>query len=500
MNVLEQCQIWNEEGEYQKIADAISAIPSNDRTPELDSELARAYNNLANGEDKELFQKAIELLKPHEQYFQGDHSWNFRIAFAYYWLDQEGPALRYFERALEALPGDEDTQTFIDDCRSRLSLPSFEKNFRQRTQEAWTAFSEKEAELRRLMDQDDREAVAEELIGRCEEILHLAFGSIAFELGFNGEKYDLILTPEGDKAKLFELVYFRRYAPVSILENWNIWVGRLPSGGFALRKGENTIDGSDVQVWVKQQENEQISLTLFCEKLLPLFPEHEGKAWWLLSTLTDQVLGEIPAMAHIDTFDVADKPGEEPSIPLDQLPQTLEAMGLDLSLTPEKYLDNSYACYELNSVEDPDADWRMDTYICTTRLPILLNEYLGCDSQTMDAFHQDGAVAGFLIYPLDGFTGEEWSADILNFRDALLKAVLEHAGEDAVTFLGGATGLYCGYLDFIAWDLEAVLRAAKDFFLESELPWASFHSFRRNVSTIGLLDREAEPASESGSR
>lgn len=500
MKVLEQCQIWNEEEEYQKIADAISAISSNDRTPELDSELARAYNNLANGEDKELFQKAIELLKPHEKYFGGDHSWNFRIAFAYYWLDQEGPALRYFERALEALPGDEDTQALIDDCRSRLVMPSFEKNFRQRTQEAWTAFSEKEAELRRLMDQDDREAVAEELIGRCEEILHLAFGSIAFELGFNGKKYELILTPEGDKAKLFELVYFQRHAPASILESWNIWVGRLPSGGFALRKGDNTVDGSDVQVWVKQQENEQISLTLFCEKLLPLLQENEGKAWWLLSTLTDQVLGEIPAMAYIDTFDVTDKPREEPSIPLDQLPQTLEAMGLDLSLEPQQYLDNSYGGYELKPAADPDADWRMDMYICTTRLPILLNEYLRCDSETMDAFHRDGAAPGFLFYPLDGFTGEERSADILNFRDALQEAILEHAGEDAVTFLGGATGLYCGYLDFIAWDLEAVLRAASVFFLESELPWASFHSFRRDVSAVKLLNREQEPASESDSR
>jgi hypothetical protein len=40
-----------------------------------------------------------------------------------------------------------------------------------------------------------------------------------------------------------------------------------------------------------------------------------------------------------------------------------------------------------------------------------------------------------------------------------------------VTFLGGATGLYCGYLDFIAWDLPAVLTAAQAFFEESGLPY-----------------------------
>ena len=47
MDILQQCQIWNENDEYQKIIDALEAIPAEKRTPEMDSELARAYNNLA---------------------------------------------------------------------------------------------------------------------------------------------------------------------------------------------------------------------------------------------------------------------------------------------------------------------------------------------------------------------------------------------------------------------------------------------------------------------
>ena len=71
MNLLEQCQKWNENDEFQKIIDALEAIPSGGRTPEMDSELARAYNNQAQPEEKELFQKAIDLLEPHEEYFEG---------------------------------------------------------------------------------------------------------------------------------------------------------------------------------------------------------------------------------------------------------------------------------------------------------------------------------------------------------------------------------------------------------------------------------------------
>ena len=47
MDLLQQCQIWNENDEYQKIIDALEAIPAKERTPEMDSELARACNNLA---------------------------------------------------------------------------------------------------------------------------------------------------------------------------------------------------------------------------------------------------------------------------------------------------------------------------------------------------------------------------------------------------------------------------------------------------------------------
>ena len=59
-----------------------------------------------------------------------------------------------------------------------------------------------------------------------------------------------------------------------------------------------------------------------------------------------------------------------------------------------------------------------------------------------------------------------------------------------MTFLGGATGLYCGYLDFIAWDLPAVLTAAQAFLEESGLPYAHFHAFRRDVGGVPLLDEE----------
>lgn len=493
MSLMEECQIWNENDEYQKIIDAIEALPEEELGPELVSELARAYNNIAGTDDRELYQKAIDLLESVEENFENDHNWNFRIAYAYYYLDEEGPALHYFKRALEARPGDEDTMEYIDDCRKRLALPVFEKPFRQRTQDSWAAFQGGEAGLRRLLDQKDQEAAGTELIAACEKLLAPAFSDISFEMGFNGEKYELILTPEGDRSKLFQLVYFRRHAPEALLERWNILVGRQPSHGFGLRFLEQEISGSDVQAWVETRwdkpENTRISLTLFCEKLQPLLREDEDKAWWLLSILLDQVLGEIPAMERIDGFNVVDTPKTEDGILLEMLPQTLESMGLNLDCDPDRILEEGYSVYEMEPDEDPDADWRMDVFAGVTRCPAIINEYLSGESDIMNAFHRDGAVPGFFYYPLDGFHEEEGrSSKVLDFRDAVEAAVLEAAGDDAVTFLGGASGRFCGYLDFIAWDLIPVLDAARAFFSASRLEWASFHTFRRDVGAILLAD------------
>ena len=168
MDILKQCQKWHEKGQYQKIIDALEAIPAEERTPEMDSELARAYNNLAVPEDRELYQKALSLLKPHADYFAEDYRWNFRMGYSYYYLDQEGRALPYFRKALEKLPGDEDTQKLIDDCESLITLPQFSACFRERTEDWWETFAEMEAELRQMMDEDKDHTRGAELVAQME--------------------------------------------------------------------------------------------------------------------------------------------------------------------------------------------------------------------------------------------------------------------------------------------------------------------------------------------
>ena len=500
MDILKQCQKWHEEDNHQKIVDALEAISAEERTPEMDMELARAYNNLADSsepEGRKLLHQALELMQSHEEELGDTYSWNFRMGYAYYYLDQEGRALRHFEKALELHPGDDpklntrqDMEELIDSCKKGISLPQFWECFRERTENWWETFAEMEAELRQMMDEDKDHTRGAEIVAQMEETLNLVFDEISFEMGFNGEKHELILTPEGDKVKLFELVYFQKHAPKEVLEHWNILVGRQPLQNIGLRTEDGwDISGEDVQIWLEEQGENSFAISAYCEKLLPMLREEEGRAWWMLTTLTDQVLGEISHMRYIDSFDVLEEPKAEPSFLLSQLPDKLREQGLELSTDPEAYLE-SYLGYKMEPKQDPDADWRLDVMAGSTCCVPLINGYLNADNDFMDDLHADGAVAGFFCYPLDTLREEEGSQKIFDFRDKLEEVLTGGDGSEVLTLTGGATGLYCGYVDFIAWDIQEALNMAKEFFEGTDIPWAIFHTFRREAGSVPLKQQD----------
>ena len=131
------------------------------------------------------------------------HLKGFRMGYSYYHLDQEGRGLFYFRRALEALPGDKDTEELIGCFK-----------------------------------------------GQVQNLFALA-----------GEFFPPFMVP----------VFFHKTA------------------NMGLRSGEWEISGDDVRIRLEQTGEKSFALFAYCEKLLPLLSEEEGRAWWMLTTLTDQV-------------------------------------------------------------------------------------------------------------------------------------------------------------------------------------------------------------------
>lgn len=163
----------------------------------------------------------------------------------------------------------------------------------------------------------------------------------------------------------------------------------------------------------------------------------------------------------------------------------LKEKGLDLSTDPQAYLDSSLA-YKMKPNEDPAADWRLDVIAGSTSCVPLINGYLNADDDFVDALHADGAAAGFFCYPLNTLREKEGTEKIFDFRDKPEKLFTTGDGPEVLPLTGGATGFFFGYVDFIAWDILTVLRMAKKFFEDSDIPCAGFHTFCRAAGAVGL--------------
>lgn len=489
MNLLNQCQLWTDRGEDRKIVEAIEAIPEAERTPDILSELARAYNNLADG-NPALYERALSLLLPLEETLKDDYRWNFRVGYAYYYLDEEGPALAHFRKALAARPGDEDAEWFVRECGQRLVAPLFERPFRTRVQDMWADFQTHEAELRALIDRSGETDAAAELLPLAASILDKAIRGAAFAAGKDGDRYVLTLSPEGHPVQLWKILYALRHAPDVLRTAWRLEAG-LPRKEGELRLDGQAVSGEAVSVqWERTGRGYRFGL--YAPDLAGKAPDAAQAAGALLLY---QALGEIAAMRLMDGLDILSAPPEGTALPLSRLADALTEAGADLSPDGESCLAAREQTYGGHPIRDRDTDWRLDVTEGRTRCPEAVAGYLSGDDGAVDAFHRDGVAAGFFVWrPEDCPEAYRTAEDV---RRALAAYVTAQAGPEAVMWTGWADGLYAGYLDCLLWDPKPALDAAEDFFRREGFRQGAFHSFRRRVPTAYFLEEEkAEPVPE----
>lgn len=354
------------------------------------------------------------------------------------------------------------------------------KPFSERVEEGWQSFQEGEGRLREMLNErQSGEAVAE----LCRQLLAPAFTEPYFELGFNGSRYELILSPDGDRSRIFKLLYFADKAPEEVRRYWDILVGRQPASGFVLRMHDRDIGTADARVWVEEMEDQQIGLSIYCEKLIPLFMENENQAYGLMYVLLDQAIGELSAIRYVRDMKLLETPLEGEDISLDSLQEYLLK---DRKPVAADDICQWYSAYKMQPAEEENWDLREDVIAGVTTCFPVISAYYREEDSIMEEFCQDGAVPGFFYYSLNGIPRNE----ILDLRD-WLEQEISHKCKDTVLFTGGATGVWYGYLDFIAWNLTAVLDAAVEVFGDSSVREAHFHTFRRKEGSILMKEEEA---------
>lgn len=108
----QQLNQWHAQDEHRNIIDAIEAIAPDERDYDMIGLLARAYNN------DEQYHAALAQLALIEAQGKDDPLWNFRKAYAYFYLKRYQQAQPLFERAAQLDPADPDAPMFL----SQISL------------------------------------------------------------------------------------------------------------------------------------------------------------------------------------------------------------------------------------------------------------------------------------------------------------------------------------------------------------------------------------------
>ena len=114
--ILAKIDKWNEDDHIQAIVEFIEKLPHQQKTTAVLSELGRAYNNLywldSSEKNQEYLRKAVEVFKYLEEEIGDTESWNYRIGYSYFYLNNIEEAKKYLEKS-SSLSGSQELLHYI---------------------------------------------------------------------------------------------------------------------------------------------------------------------------------------------------------------------------------------------------------------------------------------------------------------------------------------------------------------------------------------------------
>ena len=488
MDILQKCQKWIQEEHFNKVIKALDGIEPNERTPEMDLQLALALTNqgarVKNG--GHMIQRAIELLESHEQLLGKSFMWNFIMGNAYFLLNEEGRALKYFECASEEDPDEFSSKSNIALCIKCLTMPVYERSYRARVLMACLSFADQEREIRRLLDNLDKEGYADRVLQKLSAIFLPVLPTKRIAAIPHILHYELVFSPDGGDYALHQLLFLKQQFKKIIKRHWNITLGTKASRDISYKRDGIELIGGDVKLWVTKEDDTLFNVSAYCPKLLQTRSENYALASWYLDNFIDIAIGEIANMRYIYDLDILDKPKSGKFIYLYELESTLRSKGCDLDISAEQYLASTFKLYNGKPDNNPYKIWREDICAGTTFVPELPECYVTGHNRLLDELHKQGICAGFIAFSLYNFIGSDRAEKILAFSEKFKDYLTKDGLGDVVKVVGTAVGLGYGYVDVMIWDLRPFLDAVYDFFNESDIEHVIFHSFRYKVGTVTI--------------
>jgi len=357
--------------------------------------------------------------------------------------------------------------------------------FKQRVENFWNEFCLQESEIRRLIEE---QADAQLIMSKMKQIVNLAFNDISFEIGYK-EKYELTLTPEGDRSKLFLVEYWRKNSKESLKKNWNFYSYKqaVPNGkDMELRIYDIILGKEDYHISYKIDETKRkLNLQIYSPKLMEI---DEEKRYSVIFMALDQYIGEIYAMEYIGQVAFVDNQ-------LSDMVNLIELKNeLNMIITQRGWsnLDDPCQCYmpyKMNPQQKNEFKFRDDVIAGFTSCIQILNQYYFDLSNSFDGAFENGAVYGFVFYENPVMPKN----DVIALRTDIEQDILYKTSKSGCAdVIGGAIGVYYSYIDFLIYDLPSFIKTVKEVFTEYPIATYGFSEFKRNGNVMKLKGKDPD--------
>lgn len=335
------------------------------------------------------------------------------------------------------------------------------KTFKEGVDKCWKTFAKREESLRKMID-DKTEA--DTLLDYVNKTLSDAFQNVYFELGKNDKnKYELILTPEGDRAWLFPLEYWKQSAPEELKDRWNFYSSKpgKADSNFALEMYGISLNKENTQIYCSVNEDAQkVNLRIYSPDILKL---EENQRYNIFFIFLDQYIGELYTMEYIGSIDFIEKPLKDEATPISSLKALIDENIAQNKWFAAENIIEKCSGYQMQPSEAKDWQLREDIFIGYTACIPVLNAFYNQTDELFKRFEQDGIIYGFLFYKSLNVPKDE----LVTFRAEIEDKILAITKKERIAdTIGGATGFYFSYMDFIIYDKKAFMKIAKDVLAE----------------------------------
>ena len=508
MDILEQCQTWRKQNKRKLIINLIESLPEEQRTALVDSELAIAYSeqiqvNPIRAQDILDLKKAVALLKKHEAELGETFNWNFRLGYAYFYLEQHDLSIKYMQNALllnTDEPDDDcikdDVEYFINCSEQGINVPIITCSFLDRVKLTWDEFKQRRSHIEDLINTNEHDLA----IALLEECFHVLFEDIHFELGIKDKVYEIIFPTECDLATTLQLKTFIAHVPSKLKKHWSFIIGRPYDANLIIDNGAAKLTSQDFMVYSCDIGNNRYDLKIIAPKLKKLTSTDE-QAQKLAFYFIASTLGEVNYLNHIAGLELLNKEANikdlsdyDQGCTLDSFIEKLKEQGLKLNNDVKLLPDSCLKEYQHATPYGNEMCSRFDIDHGMSSLLGLHVEFLREESSLYNSFYHNGAIPVFICFELTN-PPKSSSLHITDSQLEKMVATIRNKTAAVASIVGYASGLNYGYIDCIAWDVQKFLACIDYYFNQNDkIKSAACQAFNQSDSFVRLKPHESDSA------